>query len=39
MVSDIHRTIVQGQEGNNGTHPSVSDVCTLSITEWPLTVL
>ena len=34
MVSDIHRTIVQGQEGN----PLVSDTRTPPITEWPLIV-
>ena len=39
MVSDIHRTIVQGQEGDSSTHPSVGDFHILSITEWPLTVL
>ena len=33
MVSDIHRTIVQGQEGNGSTHPSVSDIRIPAITE------
>ena len=33
MVSDIHRTIVQGQEGNDGKHLSVSDTRTLVTTE------
>ena len=32
MVSDIHRTIVHGQEGN-GNKPSVSDVHTSAIAE------
>ena len=32
MVSDIHRTIVQGQEGNDGKR-SVSDIRTPAITK------
>ena len=37
MVSDIHRTIVQGQEGN-GDKLSVSDIHISSFTERPLTI-
>ena len=33
MVSDIHRNTAKGQEGNNGTDPSVSRTHILSITE------
>ena len=33
MVSDIHRTIVQGQEGNGSKHSSVGESLTLAITE------
>ena len=33
MVTGIYRTIVQGQEGSNSTHPSVSGTYNLSITE------
>ena len=32
MVSDIHRTIVNGQGGSGGANRSVSDTGTLSIT-------
>jgi len=39
MVSDIHRTVVGGREGTDGTSPPVSDTRTLPITEWPLTVV
>ena len=38
MVSDIHRTVVKGQEGSGGKNVLVSDIRTLAITEWPLTV-
>ena len=37
MVSDIHRTIVQGQEGNGGKLP-VSEIHIPPITEQPLIV-
>jgi len=30
MVSEIHRSVVKSQEGADGRHPSVSDLCTLS---------
>jgi len=33
MVSDIHRTIVKGQEGSGGKNPLVGDTRTLTITE------
>ena len=33
MVSDIHRTIVQGQERNSSKKPAVSDSHTLVIVE------
>ena len=33
MVSDIHRTIVQGQEGNSDAQSSVSDARVPAITE------
>ena len=32
MLSDIHRTIVNGQGGSGGTNRSVSDTGTLSVT-------
>ena len=38
LVSDIHRTVVKGQEGSGGINPLVSETRTLSIAEWPLTV-
>ena len=37
MVLDIHRTIVQGQEGNDGKL-SVSNIRTPAITEWLLII-
>ena len=33
MVSDIHRTMVKGQEGSDGKNLRVSETRTLSITE------
>ena len=33
LVSDIHRTIVQGHEGSCGKNTLVSDSCTPVITE------
>jgi len=33
MVSDIHRTIVKGQEGSGDKNPLVSDTRTLTVTE------
>ena len=33
MVSEIHRTIVKGQEGSGGTNLLVSDTWTVSATE------
>ena len=33
MVSDIHRTVVQGQEGSGAKHLSVSDGHALAVTE------
>ena len=38
MVSDIHRAIVQGQEGSGGKHPPVGYSWTLAITEQTLIV-
>jgi len=38
MVSDIHRTVVKGQEGSDGKPPSVGDTRTLSTAESLLTV-
>ena len=38
MVSDIHRTIVQGQEGNSSKRPPVSDSRVLTAIERPLTI-
>ena len=35
MVSDIHRTIVHGREGNGGKLP-VSDIHIPAVTERPL---
>jgi len=32
-VSDIHRTVVNGQEGGDGNNPLVSDKGTTSTTE------
>ena len=37
MVSDIHRTIVQGQEENSSNKPPVSDSSILATIERPLT--
>ena len=39
VTSTVHRTIVQGQEGSGGKHPSVSNSRTLAVTECPLTVV
>ena len=39
MVSDIHRTIVKGQEGSDGGNVSVSATHTLSITGCSLTAV
>ena len=33
IVSEIHRTVVKGQESNNSSNPLVSDARTLSATE------
>ena len=33
MVSDIHRTMMRGQEGSDGKNLSVSEIRTLSITK------
>ena len=33
VVSDIHRTIVKGQEGSSDKNPLVSDTHTLIVTE------
>ena len=33
MVSAIHRTIVQSQEGSGGKNPLVGDIRTLTVTE------
>ena len=33
IVSDIHRNVVKGQEGSDGTNPSVSQTRILFITE------
>ena len=33
MVSDIHRTVVKGQEGSGGKNPLVGDTRTLTVTE------
>ena len=33
MVSDIHRTIVKGQEGSGGKDPLVGDTRTPTVTE------
>ena len=33
MVSDIHRTIVRGQDGSGGKNLSVSDGRTLAVTK------
>ena len=33
MVSDIHRTIMKGQEGSGGKNSLVSDTGTLTVTE------
>jgi hypothetical protein len=33
LVSDIHRTIVQVQEGSGGKNVAVSDQCTLVVSE------
>ena len=38
MISDMHRTIVQGQEGNDSKHSSVGDGLTLAVTERILIV-
>jgi hypothetical protein len=38
MVSDIHRNIVQDQEGSGGKHLSASDGRTLAATDCPPTV-
>jgi len=38
MVSDIHRTMLKGQEGSDGKIPLVSDTRTLSTAERLLTV-
>ena len=37
MVSDIHRTIVKGQEESDGKNLSVSDTRILCVAERPLT--
>ena len=39
MVSDIHRTIVKGQEGSDGISLLVSDIHTLSVTGCSLSVV
>ena len=33
IVSDMHRNMAKGQEGNDGTNPSVSQTRILFITE------
>ena len=33
MVSDIHRSIVKGQEGSGGKDPLVGDTRTPTVTE------
>ena len=38
MVSDIHCTIVQGQEENSSNKPPVSNSCILAAIESPLTI-
>ena len=38
MVTDIHRTIVRGQEGNSSDKPPVSGSRILAIIERPLTI-
>jgi len=38
MVSNIHRTMVKGQEGSDGISLLVSEIRILSIIERPLTV-
>jgi len=38
MVSEIHRTVVGGQEVNDSRNPPVSGTRTLAATEYPLTV-
>ena len=38
MISDIHRTMMKGQEGSSGKNPPVGDTRTPSITECPLTI-
>jgi len=38
IVSDIHRTIVERQDGTDGGNPSVSNRCAPSITEEILTI-
>jgi len=39
MVSEIHRTVVKGQEVDDNKNPLVSDTPTsLAVTERPLTV-
>jgi len=38
MVSDIHRTVVQGQGGSGGGNLLVGKTRTLSTIETPLTV-
>ena len=36
MVSDIHRAVVQGQEGSGGKPLLVRQTHALVVTEWPL---
>ena len=38
MVSNIHRTIVQSQEGGRGAPPPVSDTRILAIAERSLII-
>jgi len=38
MVSDIHRTMANGQEGSGGMNLSVSEIRTVSTAKCPLTV-
>jgi len=38
MVSNIHRTVVEGREGSDGINLVVSEIRILSIIERPLTV-
>jgi len=38
MVSDIHCAMAKGQEGSGGMNLLVSEIRTLSTTEYPLMV-